>query len=115
MDTAREDFHGRPHNRHMSSALEQELVALHLLKSPLLAQSPAKYDQVGDDVVEAVRYDEAHGRVYINKQQYFSGIDRVLYEFQVGGYQVMNKWLRDRKGRKLSHEAPRTTRRWLRR
>jgi len=81
-----------------------ELVALHLLKSPLLASSPARYPETGDDTVEAVRYDEAHERVYLNKTQYFSGIGPALYEFQVGGYQVLNKWLKDRKGRKLSHE-----------
>jgi len=81
-----------------------ELVALHLLKSPLLGSSPARYPETGDDTVEAVRYDEANRRVYINKTQYFSGIGQALYEFQVGGYQVMNKWLKDRKGRKLSHE-----------
>ena len=83
--------------------LGAELVALHLLKSPLLHDSPATYPEKGSDVVEAVRYDEAHERVYINKTQYFGGIGQGLYEFQVGGYQVLSKWLKDRKGRTLSY------------
>ncbi len=27
-----------------------------------------------------------------------------VWEFQVGGYQVLGKWLKDRKGRTLSYE-----------
>jgi len=41
------------------------------------------------------------GRVYINKTQYFEGIEPEVWEFQIGGYQVLDKWLKDRKGRKL--------------
>jgi len=84
--------------------LGAELVALHLLKSPLVEDSPATYPETGSDVVEAVRYDAAHERVYINKTQYFGGIGQALYEFHVGGYQVLSKWLKDRKGRTLSYE-----------
>ena len=81
-----------------------QLVALHLLKSPLLAASPATFPIGGSSEVETVRYDEGKERVYINKEQYFAGIGKDLYEFQVGGYQVMNKWLKDRKGRTLSYD-----------
>lgn len=42
------------------------------------------------------------GRVYINKTQYFEGIEPKVWEFQIGGYQVLHKWLADRKGRKLT-------------
>ncbi len=41
------------------------------------------------------------GRVYINKTQYFEGIEPEVWEFQIGGYQVLHKWLKYRKGRKL--------------
>jgi hypothetical protein len=44
------------------------------------------------------------GRVYINKTQYFEGIAPDVWEFQIGGYQVLHKWLKDRKGRKLSFD-----------
>ncbi|MDP2279878.1 MAG: type ISP restriction/modification enzyme, partial [Nitrospirota bacterium] len=42
------------------------------------------------------------GVVYINSSQYFEGISPEVYEYQIGGYQVCNKWLKDRKGRPLS-------------
>ena len=41
------------------------------------------------------------GRVYINGKQYFEGITPKVWEFRIGGYQVCEKWLKDRKGRTL--------------
>ena len=78
-----------------------KLVALHLMESSLLDKLVTKYPISGSDVVEKVRYDEAKERVYINKDQYFEGVPVEVWEFQVGGYQVCQKWLKDRKGRKL--------------
>ncbi|MDD4952724.1 MAG: hypothetical protein PHV85_09270, partial [Desulfovibrionaceae bacterium] len=42
-------------------------------------------------------------RVHINADQYFSGVPDGVWEFQVGGYQVAEKWLKDRRGRKLEY------------
>ena len=44
------------------------------------------------------------GRVWINNQQYFEGINPELWDFHIGGYQVLQKWLKDRKGRTLSYD-----------
>jgi hypothetical protein len=44
------------------------------------------------------------GRVYINPKQYFEGILPVVWEFHIGGYQVCERWLKDRKGRALDHD-----------
>ncbi len=44
------------------------------------------------------------GRVYINANQYFDGILPVLWQFRIGGYQVCDKWLKDRKGCTLTHD-----------
>ena len=38
----------------------------------------------------------------INKTQYFERIPDEVYNFHIGGYQVCEKWLKDRKGRKLT-------------
>jgi hypothetical protein len=42
------------------------------------------------------------GRVFINSQQYFEGIPKEVWEYCIGSYQVLDKWLKDRKGRTLS-------------
>jgi len=79
----------------------EELVALHLMESPKLSQLITGFPVSGSDGVEAVGYVEANQRVYINKTQYFEGIEREVWEFHIGGYQVLQKWLKDRKGRPL--------------
>ena len=43
-------------------------------------------------------------RVWINATQYFGGVPKAVWEFHVGGYQVCERWLKDRKGRKLTYE-----------
>ena len=85
------------------------LVSLHLMESPKLAQFITRYEQPGEHLIENVRYAEPSpsagiksGRVYINKTQYFEGVPKEVWEFHIGGYQVCEKWLKDRKGRKLS-------------
>ena len=42
------------------------------------------------------------GMVLINKEQYFEGISPEVWKYQIGGYQVCDKWLKDHKGRILT-------------
>ena len=86
------------------SAKGADLAALHLMESPALGTLITTFPVPGTNVVEKVRYDEGNRRVYINTQQYFEGIPPEVWSFQVGGYQVCDKWLKDRRGRKLTHD-----------
>ena len=52
--------------------------------------------------MEKVSYDETNERVLINEDQYFEGVPGAEWEFRMGGYQVLDKWLKDRRGRGLS-------------
>jgi predicted helicase len=76
------------------------LIDLHLLKSNELDQPITKFQGKGDNKVAKVTYGEE--RVRINKDQYFDGITEEIWKYQIGGYQVCDKWLKDRKGRILS-------------
>lgn len=80
----------------------EKLVNLHLLKSSDLDAPVAKFQGKGNDKVEKPRYEK--GKLYINNGQYFEGITPEVWEYQIGGYQVCDKWLKDRKGRALSLE-----------
>jgi len=82
------------------AALGHQLIALHLLRSPANTAG-VKYQGQGSDTIEKVRYDPATGRVYINASKYFEGITPEMWEYQIGGYQVLEKYLKDRKGRRL--------------
>jgi predicted helicase len=81
--------------------LGRELIALHLLRQVPKALQPG-YPQAGDNTVEKPRHDAAKQRVYINASQYFEGVSEATWRFKVGGYQVCEKWLKDRKGRSLT-------------
>ena len=81
-----------------------DLTSLHLMESPGLNSLITRYPIVGPNQVETVRYDEASRRVYINKGQYFEGVPPEVWDFHIGGYQVTQKWLKDRKGRTLSYD-----------
>ncbi len=84
------------------AGLGAELAGLHLMESPKLEQFITSFPEKGDNVVEKVQF--ADGRVYINKAQYFDGVPESVWAFHVGGYQVCEKWLKDRKGRALAYE-----------
>ena len=42
--------------------------------------------------------------MWINDAQYFGCVPDAVWNFKVGGYQVCDKWLKDRKGRTRSHD-----------
>jgi predicted helicase len=81
-----------------------ELVTLHLLESPKLNNFITEFPIKGDNVVEKVHYTENDKHIWINKTQYFGGVAKEVWEFHIGGYKVCEKWLKDRKGRKLSYD-----------
>ena len=75
----------------------KELVDLHLMKSPKLNTLMTKMGGLGDNAVTKVAYKLTEQRVYINENRYFEGIPSDIWTFKVGGYQVLDKWLKDRK------------------
>jgi predicted helicase len=86
--------------------LGDEQTGLHLLEK--VPAPAARYPIQGDNLVQRVDYkpptSESPGRVSINDRQYFNNIPPEVFAFHVGGYQVCEKWLKDRKGRALSYE-----------
>lgn len=100
-------------------ALGADLVALHLLeddyeaaswnasrpkgKSPLKTPITRFAGRGGAEVAKGhPKYKD--GNVYINPSSYFEGVPPEVWNFHVGGYQVCEKWLKDRRERTLSDE-----------
>jgi predicted helicase len=84
--------------------LGEKLVNLHLMKSPTLDQTVSPFiENGGGSIVEAGHPKYENGKVIINKKQdCFVDVPEEIWNFHVGGYQVCQKWLKDRKGRTLS-------------
>ena len=109
-----------------------EIRQIHLLESPVVEQYITQYPIDGDNVVGKPRFISAplndrisaplndrisaplndrisaplndRGKVYINDSQYFDNVPQLAWEFYIGGYQPAQKWLKDRKGRKLEFD-----------
>jgi len=90
--------------------LGEELVLLHLMRESrghVTSTCPldsfiTSFPHSGSNVVEKLRYED--GNVWLNKDQSFSGVEEDDWNFHIGGYQVLAKWLKDRKGRTLSFD-----------
>jgi len=86
------------------SNLGKELIEHHLLNKTY-AGSKVVFPIEGNDSIEISKFrrkqDEILGKIYINKKQYFNNISENVWEFHIGGYQVLKKWLNERKNRKL--------------
>ncbi|MCY4570523.1 MAG: DNA methyltransferase, partial [Candidatus Poribacteria bacterium] len=93
------------------AALGQRLIDCHLLNdisrsevAPTGARVPAvhRFEGEGDGIVARVQYSD--GRIWINPSQYFTDVPSEVWEYEVGAYQVCEKWLKDRKGETLRRE-----------
>jgi predicted helicase len=88
------------------AAYGEDLVALHLMKSPKLDNPITHFvERGGSQVVDTGHPKYQQGDVVINRRgDHFTGVPESVWNFHVGGYQVCQKWLKDRKGRTLSDE-----------
>lgn len=94
-----------------------DLLALHLLESPRLDTLVTSYRGIG--IPEVGRVGWAENTVWLNAEKTdaragqraikpgtigFGGVSEEVWDFRIGSYQVCYKWLKDRRGRRLSHE-----------
>jgi hypothetical protein len=81
-----------------------ELTALHLLESPTLDKPITEFIGGRSPVVEKIQWSE--DTVWVDKAKTigFKAVPEEVWNFHIGGYQVCEKWLKDRKGRTLTDE-----------
>lgn len=79
----------------------------HLLEGISPANNTAAFRIPGDNIVTKRKFEETDdgiGRVWINDTQYFDDIPTVAWEMIVAGYQPMDRWLKDRTGKRLTND-----------
>lgn len=96
------------------AALGGELVALHLLESPKVDDFITTFHGSSREVAKVGWTPHEGGTVWIDAggtkkdtragTSGFQGVPENVWNFHIGGYQVCEKWLKDRKGRTLSDE-----------
>ena len=82
---------------HQLCGLGKELVSLHLLEASVLNKPITKFKGKGDNVVAKGHPKYQDGVVLVNASQGFEGVPKDVWEFHIGGYQVCEKWLKDRR------------------
>jgi predicted helicase len=87
---------------HTLAGLGSELIGAHLMEQNSRVQATDRYFGSGNIVTSEPTWES--GTVYINNARTagFSGISEEVWKFQIGSYQVCQKWLKDRRGRTLS-------------
>lgn len=96
------------------SRLGRQLVSLHLLEASALQSVPKSYFGPSRPLVKRVVW--SGGCVWLDSPVSgvnasaasvaagFRAVEDAVWNFEIGGYQVCEKWLKDRKGRRLSDE-----------
>ena len=89
--------------------LGSQIRQIHLLESATVENYITEFNIDGDCMVSKPRFESINspafqGRVYINETQYFENVPEVAWNFYIGGYQPAQKWLKDRKDRKLEFD-----------
>ncbi len=95
--------------------LGAEIRQIHLMESLKVENHITQYPVAGDNVItrklsktsigfELTEKEKSLGKVWINDKQYFDNVPETAWNFYVGGYQPAQKWLKDRKNRKLKFD-----------
>jgi predicted helicase len=89
------------------TAIGERLRKLHLMEDVEPQNDIANFPIQGTNEIENPFTEKSNdyrdNKVWINGVQYFDNIPQAAWEFYIGGYQPAQKWLKDRKGRKLEY------------
>ena len=80
------------------SGVGMNLINLHLMKSRLPIQ--VGFEVPGENEIKSIRY--LKDNIWINDNQYFSNVPFNVWNFEICGYKVIDKWLKSRMGKKVS-------------
>lgn len=76
------------------SEFGHKLRNIHLLEANLNCDA-ITFGGDGNNYIERVKYEA--GKIYINKTQYFENVSEDAWNMNIGGYNPLQKWMKDRK------------------
>lgn len=83
------------------SGLGKTLSELHMLN--VTEEADVEFPVKGSNRIEQISYMEAEEKLYINKEQYLTKIAPEIWEYQIGGYDFVSKWIKDRPKKEFSY------------
>lgn len=78
------------------------LAVLHLMENESAYTPVSRFrGEHGSNRIEKITYSAKEERVYINNDKYFDNVTGEVWNYHIGGYQILHKYLKDRKGLEL--------------
>lgn len=87
------------------SELGTQLYNLHLMKDNNLNNDVGEglYKDDKNNKIEKPIYNEKEKRLFINKSLYFDNVSKEVWLYKIGGYQVLDKYLKSHKGEDIDY------------
>ena len=83
------------------ASLGQELIDLHLLNR-VPTTTTHRFEGEGENIVKEKKIEHKDGNIWINDTHHFTDVPAEVWEYEIGAYQVCQKWLKDRKDTTLT-------------
>ena len=102
----RSDFPRIPFPQEDAAFVALAALGISLIEAHLLRAIPkcglGGFTGKGDERVETIRYSALDRHIHINATQGFANVPSEVWDFTIGGYQVLDKYLKSRRGRILT-------------
>jgi hypothetical protein len=83
------------------SSIGKSLSELHLLTSKELSKPFTKFSGKGNNKITDIDFKESDEQLFINPTQYFTGITKEMWEWEVGKNKPIQRWIKNAKGKEL--------------
>ena len=83
------------------SEIGKSLSELHLLTSKELSKPLIKFNGKGNNKVIEIDFKETDKQLFINPTQYFTGINKEMWEWEVGKNKPIQRWIKNAKDKEL--------------
>ncbi|WP_432631516.1 type ISP restriction/modification enzyme [Brachyspira sp.] len=87
--------------------LGEELYNLHLGNSKIQKEvgEPMFEDNKNkNETISKINYNENEKKLFVNESLYFKNVDKEVWEYKIGGYQVLDKYLKSHKNENIDYE-----------
>ncbi len=89
------------------SALGRNLIDLHLMRVDLSSESVGEphFSDLGDknEKIQKIAYNAESKKLFMNASLYFKAVSAEVWEYKIGGYAVLDKYLKSHKGESIDY------------
>ncbi len=84
-------------------SIGKQLREIHLMDKTVSVELSLSPNSADDMVIESIKYN--NGKLQLNSNKTLLGISQEVWDYQIGGYQVLEKWFKEHKGEALTIDS----------